>query len=56
MNGVEYEDFESFIKDLEARLEKSMPEIRRQIKVYEDNLKNGTLKPLSDNNPLFNND
>lgn len=47
-------DIELYVKLLEARLELAMPEVHRQVKVYEDNLKNGTLKTPPNYNPLFN--
>lgn len=47
-------DKELYIKLLQAKLELAMPEVHKQVKVYEDNLKNGTLKTLPNNNPLFN--
>lgn len=40
------EEIDLYIKETLKNFELAMPEVHRQVKVYEDNLKNGTLKPL----------
>lgn len=44
---------ELFIKNLEKKLESIMPEVHRQVRVYEEREKSGTLTPPPNNNPLF---
>lgn len=46
-------DKELEIKLMLERFETAMPEVHRQVKVYETNKANGTLKPLPTHNPLF---
>lgn len=53
--GLQMNDKELYIKLLLEKMESVMPEVHRQVAVYEENLKNGTLKQIPNYNPLFNN-
>jgi len=42
-----------YIESLKKKLEGAMPEVHRQVKVYEERLRSGTLKVLPKYSPLF---
>ncbi len=44
---------EIYIKLLKEKLNSVMPEVHKQVKVYEEKLKSGQLSVLPANNPLF---
>ncbi len=44
------DDKELYIKLLQEKLESVMPEVHRQVKIYEEREKAGTLKPLPKDN------
>ncbi|RAI91972.1 hypothetical protein [Algoriphagus yeomjeoni] len=48
-----HDDIKAFLKDLELKLKKEMPRIRREIKVYEDKLEEGTLNMSPTPSPQF---
>jgi hypothetical protein len=47
-------DIKIYIEFIKTRLESAMPEVHRQVKVYEDKLKTGKLTDFPKRNPLFN--
>lgn len=46
-------DTKIYIEFIKTRLESVMPEVHRQVKVYEDKLKTGKLTDFPKSNPLF---
>lgn len=41
------------LETIQKKFESIMPEVRRQVAVYEERERNGTLTPPPNNNPLF---
>ena len=48
------ENIQEFIKELKEKLKSKMPEVRKEIQVYEAHLKNGTLVARPKPSPQFN--